>query len=77
MTPRKKYPSHWVRARRGKRARAQIYRALLKIGYSDAWSRRLRGWTFPHILQHVKENGRNHELACEMAMCERVRKLME
>lgn len=45
---------HWVRARRSKKARRELYRALRRQGCGDA--RRMRDWTLSHVIQFVHAN---------------------
>ena len=68
---------HWVRARRAKYIRAQLYRALRRLGYARLLCARMRDWTFGHVLLYVHAEGHEgKEQLRDMELCERVRRMM-
>jgi hypothetical protein len=75
---RRRTMPHWIRARRAKYVRVQLYKALRRMGYSHTLSRRMRDWTYGHIFQYVHAEGHNcKEQLRDMEFCERVRRMMK
>jgi hypothetical protein len=53
---RGRYMPHWVKARRPKSWRREIFRQLKRLGVTYGQRQRMRDWTFSHIFLFMKSH---------------------
>lgn len=68
--------SHWIRAKRSKKMRCELYTQLRKVDACRGSARRMRDWTFGHIFLFMQSHAQAPE-PFEYCFVERIREIIQ